>query len=271
MKKLFPVFIFALLAIVACNDDDDKSAPVPDVATAYIEAKYPGATIRHAEYDNGGLLEVEIWHDARLKDVYFDRANQWVYTEWDVALTELPEAVTTAVSTAYPDYRIDDANYEEHPDVSYYEIEVEKGGAERYLNITAEGEILSDFTETPGANIPSAVRTFLNEKYPDAVVRNAEYDRNGILEVEVLHNSILKDAYFNNANEWLLTEWDVAVANLPAVVTSAVSTAYPDYRIDDADYEERPNVVCYELEIEKGNFEKVVYVTPDGEVLESVL
>lgn len=142
MKKLFPVFIFALLAIVACNDDDDNGVAVPDALKTFVESKYPGATIRHAEYSNGGLLEVEIWHDERMKDVYFDRSNQWVYTEWDVAIAELPEAVTAAVSAAYPDYRIDDADYEERPNVVCYEVEIEKGNFENVVYVTADGEIL---------------------------------------------------------------------------------------------------------------------------------
>ena len=45
------------------------------------------------DYDDG-LLEVEIWHEGREKDVYFNGQNAWVYTEWDIRRAELPQAVS---------------------------------------------------------------------------------------------------------------------------------------------------------------------------------
>ena len=76
MKKLFPILLFSLLAFVSCSDDDDKSIPVDNAVVEFINAKYNGAKIRHAEYDGNGLIEVEILHDSRLKDVYFDKDNK---------------------------------------------------------------------------------------------------------------------------------------------------------------------------------------------------
>ena len=53
------------------------------------------------EYDyDKGLLEVEIWHENREKDVYFNGRNEWVYTEWDIRRSELPQAVTAAIAAS---------------------------------------------------------------------------------------------------------------------------------------------------------------------------
>ena len=60
MKKLFPIFILSLLAFVGCSDDDDKSIPLNDSVVQFIDAKYPGAKIRHAEHESNGLIEVEV-------------------------------------------------------------------------------------------------------------------------------------------------------------------------------------------------------------------
>lgn len=270
MKKLFPLFLFALLAVVACDNDDDRSVPVPDVLRNSIEAKYPGAVIRRAEYENNGLLEVEVIHDARIKDIYFNRSNEWVYTEWDVTLLEIPASVVDAVKNAYPGYRIDEADYEERPDAVYYKVQIELGESELYLNITPEGEILTSYLDGAAASLPSSVLTFIETKYPGAVVRGAEYEGNGLLDIAILHDMRLKEVYFDSSNEWLLTEWDVLPTELPVAVVNAVTTNYPNYRIDDADYEERPLKSYYELEIERGNFENVIYVTAEGEILETL-
>lgn len=36
------------------------------------------------------MTEVEIFHDAREKDVYFNGAQEWVKTQWEVRVSELP-------------------------------------------------------------------------------------------------------------------------------------------------------------------------------------
>ena len=142
MKKLlFPILFLALTMVVACDNDDDKGVAVNETIKSYIETKYPGASIRKAEYENNGFLEVEFIHNSLLKDAYF-KSNDWVYTEWDVALAAVPESVTDAVAVAYPSHRIDEADYIETPSGDYYEVEIEKAGAELWIYVTADGVIL---------------------------------------------------------------------------------------------------------------------------------
>ena len=130
MKKLIPFFILSLFAFVACDDDDDKSIAISDKVVEFIQNKYSGADIRHAEYDGNGLIEVEIIHDSRMKDVYFNSAEEWVYTSWDVRHDEVPAIVKESLVAAYPDFILDDVDFIERNEMSYYEVELEKGGAE---------------------------------------------------------------------------------------------------------------------------------------------
>lgn len=267
MKKLFPLFVFALLAFTACDDDDDNGVAVNQTVKSYLEAKYPGAEIRHAEYDNRGLLEVEFTHNSRSKEAYFNSANEWVYTEWDVTAAEVPTEVNNAVATAYPDFRVDDIDYIQTPEGNYYEFEIEKGGVESWIYVTPQGEITQSGIEGSATTVKDVIKSFIETKYPGAVIRSVE-NSNGLLEVEFVHESRIKDAYFNSSDEWVYTEWDIAVANLPIAVVDAISERYPDYIIDEADYVEKTDGVYYKADIEKGNFERWVYVTPEGEILE---
>ena len=268
MKKLlFPILFFALAAVVSCDSDDDKSVAVNATVRNYIEAKYPGASIRKAEYENNGLLEVEFIHDSLLKDAYFGTDNGWVYTEWDIALAALPKSVTDAVAGAYPSHRVDEADYVETPSGNYYEIEIEKRGAELWIYVTAEGVILDGGLEGAVLSLGNKLNAFVEAKYPGAAIRKSEYDENGLFEVEIVHRNIVKELYFYSSGEWVYSEWDVAVPELPAGVRSAVAALYPDYRIDDADFIETPSRQFYKLSLERGNFEQEVFLAPDGSVM----
>lgn len=268
MKKLFFLFaMVSMLAFTACDDDDDKGVAVNNTVKSFIENRYQGASIRHAEYEANGLLEVEFIHDSKIKDAYFKSDNEWVYTEWDVALSSLPAAVKDAVTTAYPDYRIDDADFIEVATGTYYEIEIEKDGVDRWIYVTPNGVIHSEGIDSDSPTVTDTMKQFIESRYPGAVIRNSEYNDTGLLEIEFVHDSIVKEAYFNNAGEWVYTEWDVAISKLPQAVTDAAALAYPDYRIDDADFIERSEISYYKIELEKGNFEQWLYVTPDGRII----
>ncbi len=142
MKKILSIMMLFTLAFAGTScDDDDNNVAINDNVRTYINTHYPGAVILEAEY-NYGYLEVDIYHDTLNKDVYFDNDDAWVKTTWDVAIITLPEAVTAAITTAYPDYRIDDAEYVETPDGTYYSIELEQGERDIYIKITSDGTIV---------------------------------------------------------------------------------------------------------------------------------
>ena len=73
----------------------------------------------------------------------FDGAGRWVKTEWDVRLSELPDAVRTAiVGSQYASYRVDDIEYVQASGTEYYRIELERGDSEATLRVDAGGNIL---------------------------------------------------------------------------------------------------------------------------------
>lgn len=269
MKKLIPIFILSLFAFAACSDDDDKSIALSDSVVEFIKSKYNGADIRHAEYDGNGLIEVEILHDSRLKDVYFNSANEWVYTTWDLKLDEIPAIVKESLVAAYPDFTLDEADFIERGDNTYYEVDLKKGASEIVVFVSPEGVILDSSTGEPGTKpvISDAVRNFIKEKYPNATITDYGSNANGMFEVDIVDGGIEKDVYFDSNDNWVQTDWDVAVTALPAEVTASVASNYPEYTIDDAEYVERPEIVFYELTLEKAGVEQMVYMAPDGTVI----
>ena len=141
MKKL-SILLLTVFAFVAC-DVDDHNVALNRTVENFIEEKYEGANILQAESESLGTIEVEFIHDGRKKTAYFEkRSNDWIYTTWDVTISELPDAVKETIQSNYPDYLIEDVNYVERPNVNYYEFELEKGIIEITRHITPEGELL---------------------------------------------------------------------------------------------------------------------------------
>ena len=139
MRKLFPL-IFALSLLVACDNDGYYGSQINSTIAEFIQKEYSGAPIRSAEYDDNGYYEVEIKHDSYIKDVYFDKDDNWAYTTWDLKASNLPAAVKDAISERYPGYRIDDVDFVERIDKSYYKVELEKGELEQTIYISKDGE-----------------------------------------------------------------------------------------------------------------------------------
>ena len=118
-------------------------------------------------------------------------------------------------------------------------------------------------------NIPvnNEIKSFIEQKYEGAKILYAEKDFNGETDVEIIHDNKSKEVKFNRNNNWISTTWDVAISQLPDAAKNSILGQYPEYRIDDADYVETPSGDHYKLEIEKGEWDKTVFVTANGEIL----
>lgn len=111
---------------------------------AFIRENYPGASIVEKDSDDG-MLEVEIRHEGREKELLFNGAGAWVRTSWEVRYAELPAAVTAAVcGSEYAAWEFDGADYVQTPDGAWYALELEEERLDREvtLRIAEDGTIL---------------------------------------------------------------------------------------------------------------------------------
>ena len=111
------------------------------------------------------------------------------------------------------------------------------------------------------------IKDFIEQKYEGVRILYAEKDFNGEIEVEIVHDNKTKEVRFNRNNNWISTIWDLPISQLPDAARESVLSRYPEYRIDDVDYVEKPSGDCYKVEIEKGEWDRTVFVTANGEIL----
>ncbi len=137
------------ILIKAVADDDSEpedhlTNTLPASVKDFITTNYPGARIIEYEIERGNL-EVDIIDENKGKEVVFNNKNEWIYTQYDVIRSEVPQKVMDALAASqYKDYRIDDIDcYEtKTPKTpSYYRFELESGNTEVKINIDTDGNI----------------------------------------------------------------------------------------------------------------------------------
>ena len=88
----FKTLFLSLLATAVLFSPDDLSANIKSA----IQTMYPNARITEADNEHG-VLEVDIWHENKQKEVRFNALEEWIETEYDVLQQEVPATVLEAL------------------------------------------------------------------------------------------------------------------------------------------------------------------------------
>lgn len=275
MKRFYFILlaVFSLLGFSSC-DDDDHFSPDSVVEKAFLE-KYPTAT--HVSWvKKGNYVEAEFKEGTVFMKAWFDLDGNWSMTETEITdLRLLPVAVQEAfAASAYAQWKIDDIDQLERPGMeTVYIIEVENGNQEVDLIYSAEGVLIKEVVDQDDDHesylpqtLPTAVTTFINTHYPGARILESGVEK-GKLEVDILHEGKSKEVVFDANNQWLYTEYDVLLKDVPQVVIDSwKSSVYKDYRLDDLDVFETSDGKYYQFELESGEREVKFLVNEDGTI-----
>lgn len=140
---LFTLLLLAVpLTFVSCSDDDDDNnfSFVTEAVHNAFQNLYPQVQPYDWEIE-GTYIKAEFYKDNVHAEAYFTHEGTWVRTETDFRGT-LPEAVTTYLTTNYPDYTVDEVDWVETPNGNYYEVELEKPGTpDVRVNVKEDGTL----------------------------------------------------------------------------------------------------------------------------------
>lgn len=264
------------LTMQSCDDDEDGITVPTELANALAE-KYP--EVKNAKWETKGTYYVaDFYKDNYETSAWFTPEGVWQMTETDIPYNALPAAVKSAFeSSKYADWHVDDVDKLERKGMeTVYVIEVEQGKQEYDLYYTEEGILANEKVDTDDddnsgnylpTDLSSNIKKFISDKYPDARIVEIETEKNGMIEVDIVHQNMGKDVLFKADGSWVSTSWDVRVSELPQAAQSAVNAKYPNYRIDDVEYVETPDGDYYLVEVERGEAEVKVKVTAEGVIL----
>lgn len=262
-----------LLAFTSCDDDDNNYLPDQTVTKAF-DTKYPDAG--KVEWETKSGYEVADFHiSGNDAEAWFDNKGNWLMTKTEINFGLLPEAVRKDLrANEYADWKYTDFDKLERSNAAtIYVIEAEQGEKEVDLYYAEDGTLIKIVNDTDDDNshfqpttIPQAITDAINEMYAGATIVDFDQEKNGF-EVDILHNSVYKDVYFNAANEWISTEWDITEDKVPAIVMNALKASdYKNYRIEDIDQIEKPAGTFYLFELEQGDNDVEVTISAEGNI-----
>lgn len=283
-EKWLKAGLFCLVGtfvFTSCDDDDDPDYVNPPSALQQaLEQKY--GSLSWVEWDREGTYYVaDFRKDGREHEAWFTGDGRWMMTEIDLQrnLSNLPETVRTGFeSTVYAasPWVVEDVDkLEREGYAELYIIEVERytDDADVVLHFDLAGTLVREWSNTGGSGtggispdlfpsqLPEAITTFLDEHFSGAQIAEVERE-NGRYEVDLYKDYRSFEVHFQSDGEWIRTQTDVRLSELPAVVREAVQTRYPAARMDDAKQVDTPTENYYVIDLDNYGFD--LKVSLDG-------
>lgn len=268
--------------IIDADKDQDYGEYLPQKPAGNIEAwlkqKFTTYTVVEIETEHG-QTEVEVMAQGRKHEVLFDASQNWIFTKTDLFAVDANNAewvpATIVDALKKENHEVSNIKEIERYEVNraegayvYFCFEMRSGRNEVDVYVDETGIIARPSVGGEGEGVPveGTIAEFLAQKYPNAVVIEKDYD-DGYLEVDIRHDNVVKEVKFNGRNEWVKTTWEIRYSALPEAVKQTLTTeGYQQQDIDDIEVIETEAGVVYEVEIEKGNFEKTLIIDAQGTI-----
>lgn len=150
MKKTF--LYLAPFLFFACSwfNDDDQQLPLPENIQSYIASNYADYSIDESEQESlcdgtdAFEIELENSNDDEI-ELTFDAEGNFLYSETEIEVSELPEAVVSGINSAYNSPMIKEAERLNMADDSVqYEVEVKNGSTKLEVLVATDGSIICE-------------------------------------------------------------------------------------------------------------------------------
>ena len=137
MKKSFIVLAAVIITALSANCQQVK---VPDAVKNAFNYRFPAATNVKWGKENATEFEAEFKSNGNPISANFKTNGDWVETETTIAITDLPDAVSSAIHKKYPGSEITSAEKSEKPGGNIlYEVVIKLNNKKKELEIKPDG------------------------------------------------------------------------------------------------------------------------------------
>lgn len=288
--------IAGVFTLFACNETGNEPtiSILPEAVVNNFNQMYPNAT--NISWEQKGEYAVASFSQPQTKaaehntKAWFHMTSaEWGMTDTDIPFNMLPQAVLSAFNESEyskaPWTHDDEADKIQRKNAeTLYVIDVEKteNGTETDIDLyysedgilvktVVDAEKDNDYENMLPQTPTSGIDAWLKENYPEARIIDIDKE-DGLTEVEIIDNRLVREILFTASGEWLLTKTELQASNVPALVMDALKATeqfakYP--KIDDIDeYITKANGTYYKFELESNYGSTDVYIAADGNVID---
>jgi hypothetical protein len=117
------------------------------------------------------------------------------------------------------------------------------------------------------SSVPAEILSTFNTAYqnPEGVKWELDYD-NYIAHFK--KNKVEMIVTYNKDGKWVMTETPVTHSSLPAAVKSCLTKQFDIYKENDIEKVEKPDGICYEIDLEYNQFNYAVIISEKGELIQ---
>lgn len=139
MKALHvSIMVLCLTGFLACAQNNKT----PKQVLNGFSKKFPTAKSVKWDKENETEWEAEFKMDGIKYSANFDTDGNWKETEHKVKASEVPKEIKTALTTAFPDSKIESIEASNTKSGRFYEFMIEKGETDMEIVIDSKGNIV---------------------------------------------------------------------------------------------------------------------------------
>lgn len=149
MKTSLMILAVLALSATACAQKVNE-ADVPQPVKAAFMKQFPKADHAHWGMESKTEYEVEFKQGAEEMSATYGTAGQWMETEKDLKMAELPAAVRKTIAEKYADQKTGDISHVDSPKGEMYEVDMENGEKSMEVVFSTDGKVLKEMVEEKG-------------------------------------------------------------------------------------------------------------------------
>ncbi len=269
MKRILGIFVIILFtgSLFAQNINQSN---VPAVVLNAFQLNYPGAKDAKWKLEKGNY-RVDYQVNSKAHKLTMDNKGQMVKHSQDLYASEIPKVVLETIRSKEAYFDLHDADRYEEEYKIVYEINFKKDGKEHYFWINEKGELLKYRKELKDSEIPLLLLNHIITHYGSFDIDRAKYVEEFGKIIYMIRGEINDyDHLFVMDPEATVIKrtQDLRKSEIPAPVLNAVTAAYKDYDIRDADLTEEGGKTIYILRLRKSKENIYVTFKPNGKILE---
>lgn len=146
-----PLMILSLMALSATASAQKMSeADVPQPVKAAFMKQFPKA--EHAKWEKETVTEYEVnfKQGAEEMSATYGTSGQWMETEKDLKMADLPAAVRKTIAEKYADQKTGDISHVDSPKGEMYEVDMKKGEKSMEVVFSKDGKVMKEKMEEKG-------------------------------------------------------------------------------------------------------------------------